>query len=346
MGDVVECGEVLNNPTISVIMAAYNAESYIARAIKSVQAQTFPDWELICIDDGSTDGTGSVIQGLSARDSRIKLISQANAGPAEARRKGYIVGAGAYFIMLDADDWFGPDALERLLGEAKKTQADGVICRPMLLEAGNDYWFSAHERIGTTEQSELTGEQAFVRTFPWRIHGIGLYHKDIIKAVAVDPRNAFNKFNSDEYLTRKIFLQCKKVVVGSGEYFIYPNQNSITRTPSWRHFLSLETDRKLTDLAFERELSTNIIIMVLKSQRKSLRRSVVRFARHGGDGKNVMVLREIQKSTVHYINNARKVEGWPFALSIGFLIPIQALRGFAGRLWLLGNLNGKSRRQQ
>ena len=330
---------------ITVVMAAYNAEAYIARAINSVQAQTFPDWELICIDDGSTDSTQSIIQTFAASDERIKLIAQANSGPAEARRKGYIAGVGEYFIMLDSDDWFGPEALENLLSEAKSNEADGVICRAMVSTTGIENWVSFHEQRGTMQGRRLSGQEAFALTFPWKIHGIGLWRKEVIKTVGVDPSNAFNRFNADEYLTRRLFLQCNRIVIGSGEYFIYPNRESITQKKSWRQFLSLETDRRLTDLALEVASDTQTVRAALNCQRQNMIRHVALFARYGGGGRSNVALSEIGSGLVHYLKIGSQKESRFSAFSILPLIIWHAARSFLGRFTFLRNLYYKIRPQ-
>jgi glycosyltransferase involved in cell wall biosynthesis len=333
------------DPVITVVMAAYNAEAYIARAIQSVQAQSFTEWELICINDGSTDNTQSIIQSFADHDERIKLISQANAGPAEARRKGYITGGGEYYIMLDSDDWFEPAALERLHSEAQETGADAVICRAMLPEAVTEGWVSFHERRGTMQGRCLSGQEAFALTFPWKIHGIALWRREVIKSIAIDRDNAFNRFNADEYLTRKLFLHCKMVLIGSGEYFICQNKDSITRKRSWRHFLSLETDRRLTDLALQAGVPTDILRNVFKHQRQNLLGYIARFSRYGGDGKSRIALQEIWESILHYLGNARQIEGSMAGLTLIFSILKHALRSFMGRFSVLRKLYHRFRPQ-
>ena len=72
---------------VTVLMPIYNAEKYLANAIDSLLIQTSPNWKLICIDDGSTDSSASIVESYCAKDKRIKLIKQANAGPAMARAK-------------------------------------------------------------------------------------------------------------------------------------------------------------------------------------------------------------------------------------------------------------------
>jgi len=98
-------------PRVSVIMPVYNGEAFIAHAIQSVIAQTYPHWELIVVDDGSTDGTSSIVAGFS--DSRIRYIYQENQGLAAARNTGIRAVRGDYVAFLDADDEWYPQFLAR-----------------------------------------------------------------------------------------------------------------------------------------------------------------------------------------------------------------------------------------
>ena len=324
--------EAACSPLVTVVMAAYNAEAFVGCAIESVQAQTLQDWELICIDDGSTDATLAVLEEFANFDKRIKVLTQSNAGPAEARRKGYVDGCGDFFIMLDSDDWFANDALERLYTEALDKNADVVVCRAMT--QSNEQpggWESFHGLRGTKEGVVITGGEAFCLTFPWRIHGIGLWRSEVIKSVAVDHENAFNRFNADEYLTRKLFLQCDRVVVGSGEYYIFTNQNSLTRHRTWSHFLSLETDRKLSDLALVSDVSFDCLRRVTRNQRSALLSSIHNWARFGAQGKGGFVFSEIFQSIMHHYRVCRFTRNLGDWVKLIFSIPAYLLKGFVAR---------------
>ena len=96
----------------SVIMPAYNRAAFIGAALHSVVAQTLGDWECIVVDDGSTDGTCAVVREMAAKEPRIRLIEQANAGPGAARNKGAAAATGKYLAFLDSDDLWMPWALE------------------------------------------------------------------------------------------------------------------------------------------------------------------------------------------------------------------------------------------
>lgn len=99
---------------VSIIIPAYNVENYIGRGISSALSQTYEDIEVIVVDDGSTDGTWSVLQTYSA-DSRVVLSHQENSGVSRARNHALDLAAGDYVIFLDSDDWLEPEACEQLM---------------------------------------------------------------------------------------------------------------------------------------------------------------------------------------------------------------------------------------
>jgi len=108
----------LNSPRgrlISVVIPAYNAEVFIERTIRSVQAQTHPELEIIVVDDGSTDGTAALVEALVREDPRVVLVPKSNGGVASARNLGLKMARGEFVAFLDADDLFHPDKLERQL---------------------------------------------------------------------------------------------------------------------------------------------------------------------------------------------------------------------------------------
>ena len=109
------------NPLVSVIVPAYNAEKYIGNCIKSVLQQTYPYFELIIVDDSSTDNTVKIIK--SFIDKRIKFLQQINNnGVSSARNNGLSIAQGQWVTFLDADDQWLPTRLEHLIGYIKKIQ--------------------------------------------------------------------------------------------------------------------------------------------------------------------------------------------------------------------------------
>lgn len=95
--------------SVSIIIPVYNAEDFLQEALDSLLAQTFSDWEAICIDDGSTDGSRALLDAYAARDARIRCVRQDHQGPGVARNRGLAEAKGRYLAFLDADDRLGAD---------------------------------------------------------------------------------------------------------------------------------------------------------------------------------------------------------------------------------------------
>lgn len=116
------------HPQVSIIVAAWNAEAYLSRSLDSIVKQTFRDWEVILVDDGSDDQTGAIADKYSADDNRIKVIHQPHGGLAKARQTGLDSAVGVFSIFADADDWLEDDMLELMYDEACRTSSDIVFC--------------------------------------------------------------------------------------------------------------------------------------------------------------------------------------------------------------------------
>lgn len=112
---------------ISVVMPAYNAEKFIAESIESVLAQTYNNWELLIVDDGSTDNTKTIIKGFCIKDQRIKYYYQENGRQGKARNLALKHAHGKYIAFLDADDLWLPEKLHLQLEDIKREQADLVF---------------------------------------------------------------------------------------------------------------------------------------------------------------------------------------------------------------------------
>ena len=109
----------------SIIIPVYNVEQFLHDCLDSVHGQTYSDWEAICVNDGSTDGSSVILDEYAAKDSRFKMISQNNAGTAAARNTGLKVANGDYIFFLDSDDWIEDYALQIL---ADSVNDEDVLC--------------------------------------------------------------------------------------------------------------------------------------------------------------------------------------------------------------------------
>lgn len=128
-------------PSVSIILPVYNATSFIEETLRSLQHQTLFDFELICVDDGSTDGTLDLLNEYAESDPRITVIHQENGGPGSARNNGLDHAGGKYVCMLDADDIYDTSMLQALYDRAEATQADVVVCKSTMFDdaTGEDF---------------------------------------------------------------------------------------------------------------------------------------------------------------------------------------------------------------
>ena len=118
----------MNIPMISLIIPIYNCEKYLAKCLNSIQQQTFPDFEVILVNDGSTDRSEEICREYVQKDSRFRLISGPNHGAAGARNIGLKAAEGAYIAFTDSDDWLEPDYLEYLYTGLMRSKADIFYC--------------------------------------------------------------------------------------------------------------------------------------------------------------------------------------------------------------------------
>lgn len=114
-------------PAVTVIMPVYNIETYVARAVESVQNQTMRDWELICVDDGSTDRSGQILDRIASRDWRVEVIHTENRGAAAARNTALDRARGRYIHFMDGDDWAESSMLEDEVAFATQNDLELVV---------------------------------------------------------------------------------------------------------------------------------------------------------------------------------------------------------------------------
>ena len=134
----------MDSPMISVIIPVYNAEKTIARCIDSVLEQTYQDFEILLIDDGSTDGGGEICKTYADNYSRVRYIKKENGGVSTARNRGIDEAQGKYLTFIDSDDWFEPVTLERLVTTAEDNHADMVIPRTRMYFCKSDGSFDKY----------------------------------------------------------------------------------------------------------------------------------------------------------------------------------------------------------
>lgn len=140
----------------SIVIPVYNVEAYLRDCLESVLHQSFSDWEAICVNDGSTDGSAAILEEYATKEPRIKIITQVNGGLSSARNTGLKAAIGDYVLFLDSDDWLENNALEVL--------ADKVGDEDMVCFSGRRYFESEgnyHESDRLTESVYWSGMEYY-----------------------------------------------------------------------------------------------------------------------------------------------------------------------------------------
>lgn len=150
-------------PKISVIVPVYKAEAYLHRCVDSILAQTFQDFEVLLIDDGSPDRSGEICDEYARKDRRVRVFHKENGGVSSARQCGMDNAQGEYTIHADPDDWVEPDMLEELYRKAKEEDADMVICDYYTEEKGRTKYI-------VQKPSDLNHETVLCELFQ-QLHG-------------------------------------------------------------------------------------------------------------------------------------------------------------------------------
>lgn len=196
---------------ISVIIPIYKAEKYICWCLDSVLAQTYKDFEVILVDDGSPDTCPQICDEYVKKDIRVKVIHQKNGGAAAARNTGLDNAAGEYISFIDADDWLENNMLERLISVAQKNKADIVKC------GFNDFFIEKGKKeICTFKEQKMYESQEPGRLLKIGCHGgilwsafwNGIYRRDIIG----DVRIPTGFINEDNYFSPMMVYNARKVI--------------------------------------------------------------------------------------------------------------------------------------
>ena len=208
-----------HNPKISIFIPIYNGEQFLKRTLNSILAQTLEDFEVVCVDDSSTDGSFDLVWQYAQADARIKPHRKPNGGNVP-RSWMYALPYlnGHYTLYCSQDDFFSSDLLEQLYLQATRTDADATI--PALVHYRGNKDAQVISGIEGDTQRTLSGREAFMFSLDWRIHAFALWRTSLIKQVGFDDLAT----NSDEYATRCFFLNSNKVVFSQG-IFYYNKEN-------------------------------------------------------------------------------------------------------------------------
>lgn len=233
-------GEI--KPEISVVVPVYNVECYLDACVQSILWQTLRNFELILVDDGSTDGSGTMCDRYLAEDFRIRVIHQENRGLAEARNAGTREAVGRWLTWIDSDDTVDPEYLEVLLGLAEAENAD--------LTSGEFLFCPDAETIpypeGPFETGTCSGKEAFRRMLLGTLHGTSACGLLLRSELARQFPFPAGRYHEDDMTTYRFFLKANRIAFTKRPLYSYRQ-----RAESIMHHRFGRMDRDELDAADE-----------------------------------------------------------------------------------------------
>lgn len=263
----------MRGPLISVIVPVFNGEKYLAECLDSILQQTYENFELIVVNDGSTDDTANILKDYNSRDSRVNIIFQENRGLSSARNTALDACKGDYFTMVDSDDRVAYNFLEILLALALETKSDIVVAR------------STHnlKRLGLKgEEYKILSSVDYIRKVLHKKMSDNSACGRLYKRCLWDNMRFWDGYYEDLEIFPKVTLRAKQITFTPANLYYYrPNGTSITRQFSNKKLdvlkaidsvittVSTHGDKEhLRKAALCRKLSANFNVFLITAGRK------------------------------------------------------------------------------
>ena len=233
---------------VTVVVPVYNVEKYLPECVCSLTAQTYPDIEILLVDDGSTDASGALCDALAAEDARIRVIHKENGGAASARNLGIDEAAGEYVLFIDSDDWLDTDAIECLVGYADENKTDVLrfnYVREFLGKQLKKTNTLLEERLYTGEECKtvcrrllgLCGEELahpesmnFLASCGFNLYRTALLREIGVRFVSIKEYGAF----VDGLFNLSVFLRMERFAFIDRPFYHYRKTNAGAATANYR----------------------------------------------------------------------------------------------------------------
>ncbi len=242
------------SPKISVLVPCYNVEKYLCQCLDSILAQTFPDMEIICLNDGSTDGTLSIIKEYAQKDNRIVVVDKANSGYGATMNVGLNRAQGEYVAIIESDDYIEPKMMETLFEEAQKDHLDLVRC---LYTIHNE--LTGLDEVVSYPYSDLCGkifcpikeQRAFL--IPPSIW-VGLYNRKFLNNNEIRFLETPGASYQDTSFAFKVYASAKRVKIIPEALHNYRINSNSSVTSSGKLFYVCTEDEEIRRYAKEKGL--------------------------------------------------------------------------------------------
>lgn len=317
---------------ISVIVPVYKVEKYLKRCVDSILRQTYSDFELILVDDGSPDRCGIICDEYAKQDERIHVIHQKNGGLSAARNAGidwaFSNSDSEWINFIDSDDWVHPQYLEVLVNAVKRDQT--------AVSGGSMKWTNGEElpeTIDTASKVWKTRDYYLQKTVDATVAYAKLYRKDCFRNI----RYPLNKLHEDEFITYRILFEYEEIsVVDQPIYAYYQNEAGIIRS-KWKpgRLDAIEAMDEQTaffmkrgdaDIARERFLSLLYIIAINQD-------SIMESNELSGKERR-KYLRQLRKQLRENLIKYRKYRWVPFWSNRPVYAGASVVLGAARQIWL------------
>lgn len=210
-------------PVISIIVPVYNVEKYLCRCIDSILEQTIKNYELILVDDGSTDNSGKICDDYQKKKEQIIVIHKENGGLSSARNAGIDIATGEYLGFVDGDDFIDNDMYEFLYNNIIKEEAEISVCGSF------DCYDGKISKILPPYYKVMNQEDAIKSILDGKIAGASACNKLYKREIFNDIRYPIGKTSEDAFIIIELLMKCNKIVISSKQkYYYFHRENSIT----------------------------------------------------------------------------------------------------------------------
>ena len=220
---------------ISIIVPVYNVENYLERCVESILKQTYTNFELLLINDGSTDQSGDLCDQLALRDQRIRVIHKENGGLSAARNTGIDHASSDLIGFIDSDDYIDEDMYETLYRQLRESNADLSMCVPY------DVFHQIPEKqVSEIKTWNLSSEEAIKMAMEAKVLSVTAVNKLYTKELFNHLKFEVGKIAEDAFIMIRLLDQCQKVVAtNEKKYYYVHRENSITTQKFSLKFLNV-----------------------------------------------------------------------------------------------------------
>ena len=229
---------LLKTETISIIVPIYNAENYLKSCLDSVLSQTFKDFEVLMVNDGSTDSSATICQAYVEYDSRFRYFEKENGGLSDARNYGLDRAQGAYITFLDADDFLFENYLEKLYQASLLSDSDILIGGYCRFDGSDFYFYNDHFKseslisFTSAQAIQVLDSMLDVPFLTFSTAWGKLFKRDLFNEL----RFPYGKYAEDQFLIWKLYMKADKIHVFNNASYVYRmNPSGLSSVFSLKH---------------------------------------------------------------------------------------------------------------